>query len=140
MVVKKVFVEGDGSDGRADESRWLAGPTWQQVEQSLLALDRDRRPFVWFYVDPEAAEDDVPAFEVVGGDGAYAMVGNEPDGSRLLYLDEQKGRELVAVWVSDQGAEVEARHVCEDVQTVLRATKLFCEEGAFDPRVTWSRE
>ena len=140
MVVAKLLVEEYGEDGRTEESRWLLDPSWEQAENSVKALDRFRRPFVWFYVNRDAADDAVAEFEVVGGDGAYVMVGNQPDGSRLVYLDDSRGGEPVAVWTSDQGADVEAKHVCQDLATVLRTLQFFCDHGRLDPRVTWGRD
>jgi hypothetical protein len=123
-------------DGWGAESRWILSPTWNDVEAAIHELDRFRHPFVWMYLSQDASVNDLPDFEVTGGDGAYAMNGLI-DGEQVRYFDPAGGEDLIAIWTSDQGAEFASKYICWDVRVVLQAASFFCERGMLDPNVTW---
>lgn len=42
------------------------------------------------------------------------------------------------VWTSDQGFADAERHICRDVEAVVRAAKHYCEHsGELDPSLPW---
>lgn len=104
MRVQKLVLTVYRDDGWGAQSRWILQPTWTDVEVAIHELDRFRHPFLWMYLRPSAHQDDVPDFEVLGGDGAYTMNGLR-GGEQVRYSKPTGGEELVPVWTSDQGAE-----------------------------------
>jgi hypothetical protein len=128
--------------GQYDENGWggrtqaVIRPCWEEVESAVRALNRFTRPFVWFYNDEHADQGDEPDLEILGGEGAFAIQGLRA-GKAFRFSDQARGDEPVAVWISDQGAEMPARYVCHDLNIVLRATKNFCERGELDPTLSW---
>jgi len=120
----------------ADESPWFTEttehPSWEAVEAAIRRLDRDGFPFIWLFRDADASDTDIPDFIVMGGQGAYTF-GPED----TLFCDETHSSEMVDVWLSDQGASFPDRQVCHDLETVVRATRLFAETGKLDPGLTW---
>jgi hypothetical protein len=136
--------EDDGWTWRTEEVRQ---PTWEAVEAATHRLDRFRFPFVWLYLSAERERGHVtndrvlipgsiPDFEVVGGDGEFAMNANL-DGRAWRYVDPSRGTAMVPIWRSDQGADFEICYCCPSLETVLQAMRYFCERGALDPSVQW---
>jgi hypothetical protein len=119
-----------------DGSRWFIEttehPSCENIEAALRRLDRDQFPFIYLFQDAEAADDAVPDFTVMGGQGAYTF-GPED----TLFYDETHSDTEIHVWTSDQGASFPDWQVCHDFDIVLRATRLFAETGQLDPTVTW---
>ena len=122
MLVRKVLIAAyrDGQYGVKTER--LVNPTWKQLEARIHELDRLFRPFLWFYTEPDAEDGDQPNFEIIGGNGVFAIQ-SRIDGNTWSYYDPSKGDKEVAVWESDQGASVPEKSTCSDVQAVLRITK-----------------
>jgi hypothetical protein len=114
----------------------ITNPSWEEIETALVRLDRCLFPFVWLYRDRDAAEDDVPQFEVLGGDGAY-VVAIRPNGSELWLRNPFGGPEDVDVWLSDQGASFPASQVCGSLAEVLRVTRYFYLFGEPAPQAVW---
>jgi hypothetical protein len=83
---------------------------------------------------------DVPDFDVVGGEGEFAMEATT-DSFYHRYYDETRGEtrgdEEIEIWRSDQGATFEKKYCCPSMDLVLRATRYFCEYGAPDPELVW---
>jgi len=116
-------------------SSWDVGfPTWDEVEQSILRLDRHHYPYIWLF---RTAAGDEPDFSILGGDGAYVMYVLNDDGDTLKFHDSSRGDELVSVWTSDQGAAFPASDVCTNLNTVLTAAKHFYETGGALDAVAW---
>ncbi|MSR65729.1 MAG: hypothetical protein EXS18_08130 [Verrucomicrobiae bacterium] len=133
MNVQRLLVAEYQSDGWGCQERWIVDPEWHQVERAIRELDRFMRPYLWFYTDDEnASDDELPDLEIMGGKGAYAIEWFR-NGTKLRYIDQSQGKEIIVIWESDQGAEIAARNVCFDVETVVSATKYFCEHGVLDP-------
>ena len=119
------------------ETDVVVHPTWEAIEAAIVRMERCLFPIVWLYPDPVAAESDLPHFEVVGGEGAYAVVFRA--GKKELWLQNpQGGTELVDVWVSDQGASIPASMVCTSLGEVLRAARYFFEQGEAMPDSVWA--
>ena len=91
---------------------------------------------MWLYLDPENAEDSLPNLDVIGGEGNFAMDGLR-EGKQVRYLNPEGGSEIVAIWTSDQGCELEAKYICRDLSTVLGCARYLFDNGAFDPRLNW---
>jgi hypothetical protein len=113
-------------------------PSWEQVEEAIRAPDRDLHPFIWLYRD-EVDEDycDPADFEAIGGQGAYHLAYREDEEEWNFQDPAGAEDEVVEVWISDQGAAVPARNVCRDLEQVLRATRVFFDEGTRDPATPW---
>lgn len=77
-----------------------------------------------------------PDFSVMGGEGMYTLE-SIIDGAYYRYYDSTLGDEEVQVWRSDQGYACEKKYCCLSLDTVLRATRYFCEHGGLDPAVSW---
>jgi hypothetical protein len=119
-----------------DGSPWFTEavkhPSWLDIEAAIRRLDRDHFPFICLFCDEQAADTAVPDFTVLGGLSAYTF---GPEHS--LFFDETHSNEEIHVWLSDQGASFPDKQVCHDLETVLRATKLFAEIGQLDKSLTW---
>jgi hypothetical protein len=136
MRAKKLLVTVYREDGWGAQSHWVLDPTWNDVEAAIHELDRFRRPFIWIYLSRDAHQNDLADFEVIGGDGTYAMSGLS-SGRQVRYFDAEGGEELVPIWTSDQGAEFAGKYICSHVAVVLEAARYFCEFGELDPKLTW---
>jgi hypothetical protein len=111
-------------------------PTWQQIEDAVRALDR----YQWVSVLLELAEEQ-GSLDVFGGRGKFAIeccMAGELDRS---YCDESKpnGNEEVRIWESNQGADMEEKYVCDDIDLVLKVARYFAEQGKPYPRVYWEQ-
>ena len=119
-----------------DGSPWFTEttkhPSWQDIETAIRRLDRDRFPFIYLFRDPDAADDAVPDFTVMGGQDAYTF-GPED----TLFYDDTHLDSRVDVWLSDQGASFPDWQVCHELDVVLRASQLFSETGQLDSSLTW---
>jgi len=114
-------------------------PLWADIEAAIRRLDRFRYPFIWLFRNAEVELYTPLEFNVVGGDGEFAM-DSTADGAYQRYYDESRGNEEIAIWRSDQGATFEAKYCCSSLDTVLRATHYFCDHGALDPGVVWQSQ
>lgn len=124
---------------------WRSGKVpvaaWSEIESAIRRLDRNRYPFLflWPTTDEayhELADDEV--FQVMGGRGAWfvsaTLAGSFERWS--LHFPEQ-GEEEVRVWESDQGHAAPARHVCFNLEAVIRVARYYAEHGGLDPHFTW---
>jgi hypothetical protein len=113
-------------NGQSLGLRQIPYPSWEQIEQSIRALDQYCHPLVRLRL---SNVEDTPALDIVGGNGKYALMAL---GDNWLYDDPDQGDAEVAVWTSDQGYRCPASNVCFDVQRVLRIAKQFCESASFE--------
>jgi len=111
-------------------------PTWAAIERAIHRLDQYHYPFVWLYRSSIIEEDTPYDFNIIGGNGIYA-VGGIVHNKSFRYIQSGASSELVDVWTSDQGFEAEAYYVCRDLEVVLHATQYFCNYGEPDPTLTW---
>src|SRR5215469_11223368 len=126
------------------ESRWawriedIPDPIWDAIETAIRRLDRFRYPFVWLYRDKDSVADAVPDFAVTGGEGVFAFE-CIAGGMAYRYVDPDHSDNEIAVWKSDEGAVFAERFCCYSLETVLQATRYFCEHGAPDLRLIWQQ-
>lgn len=136
MKVKVLQITIYDADGWTWRTEQVCNPTWNDIEQAVRRLDRFRYPFIWLYQQIDAEPEDVPDFSVIGGEGEFAM-DEMADGTYRRYHDPTRGDDMIKAWRSDQGAEFEAKYCCSSLDTVLRATRYFCEYGTLDPSLVW---
>jgi hypothetical protein len=132
-LLRVTIYDDDGWTWRTEEIR---EPTWADIEAAIRRLDRFHYPFVWLYRSAVAEEDANPEFNVLGGDGEFAMDTTIAT-SYHRYYDQSPGDELIEIWCSDQGASFEKKYCCPSLDSVLHATRYFCEHGALHPVLTW---
>ncbi|BDI29637.1 hypothetical protein CCAX7_16880 [Capsulimonas corticalis] len=123
--------------GRHWESQEISEPSWEDIENSIRQLDRFRRPFIFLKLPGEDSED--AWLSVVGGDGAYSLNGTLDDNAFWSYYDDTRSTHEIPVWTSDQGFYPEEKHVCYEIEKVLKIARYFVEHGEFDPSVGWSK-
>ena len=124
----------------AQQSEEILHPTWEQVQEAIRRLDRDMFPSIWLYTTPVTeTNDDVPQFEVTGGDGAYVVQirSDASDYRGRILQNPSGGNEEVEVWTSDQGASFAAHNVCTHLEEVLRVTRHFFDHGEPAPHTQW---
>ncbi len=136
MLVKLLQVHRYREDGSQMEPEDIANLTWRQIEESIRRLDRFCYPFVMLYCAENAEEDDLPDFDVIGGESMYAFE-CRVDCTEYSYVDPSQGEEEMWVWVSDQGAAFPERNICYDIDIVLQATRYYCDHGTPDPKLNW---
>jgi hypothetical protein len=118
----------------------VPNPSWGEVEQAIRRLDRFEYPSVSLWATEDQSKhnyDEGELFEVMGGKGAYWLAGTfEGYFQRRLDYPEQ-GEAEVPVWTSDQGFADAERHICHDIEAVIRAARYYYEQGGFDPSLKW---
>jgi hypothetical protein len=82
------------------------------------------------------SSNDIPDFEVVGGDGQY-FVAIRGEGYDLTFTDPSRGAEEIDVWISDQGASFPASNVCPDLERVIEAARVFFVNGTPSSSIPW---
>jgi hypothetical protein len=119
-------------DGRAWDADLLSSPQWPQVEEAIARMDNYCFPIVLLSrLDFESGADvfgDEDAFNVVGGNGRYALFHMTGD---WQYVDPDGGAGEVRLWESDQGYFCQERNVVTDLQEVLRIVHRYYETGSF---------
>jgi len=130
----KVF-EYDETGWNCQESQIVA-PKWEQVESAVRRLEKFRFPFVWFFLSASVPDNAVPDFEIIGGEGDFAVAGSDGGQHRLIRSGVQ-GNEPIDVWLSDQGTTIAECFVFHDIEAVLLLLRQFAESGGFGPNVSW---
>jgi hypothetical protein len=135
-----------GESGRTWRTEEIREPTWTDIEAAIRRLDRFHYPFVWLYRsavvergmtgDRSKGMSSLPDFEVIGGEGEFAMDART-DSSYHRYYDQSRGDGMIEIWRSDQGASFEKKYCCPSLDITLHATCYFCEHGTLDPALTW---
>ena len=119
-------------------SNVINDPTWEAIEAAISRLDRCLFPFIWLYSDSHLPQHgDLPHFEIIGGDGAYAVVCRTEKGEFCL-KNPSGGTEQIDVWVSDQGTQIPSHSVCRSLAEVLAAAKYFFIHGSPNPESVWA--
>lgn len=139
MEVKLIHVtvyDGGGWTWRSEDIR---NPTWDDVETAIRRLDRFHYPFVGLFLSTDSEPYTYPNFNVIGGEGEFAM-DSMADSAYYRYYEQTRGDEMIEIWRSDQGAAFEAKHCCPSLDTTLRATRYFCEQGTLDPDLPWQKQ
>jgi hypothetical protein len=116
-------------------------PAWPQIEAAIRRLDRFRFPFLFLWPSEDHnkhfVDGDCEVFEVMGGEGVYWLAGSFDGYFQRRYVNPEGGDEDVLVWTSDQGFGDAERHICRDIEVVLRVARYYAENGEFDPTVCW---
>ena len=74
----------------------------------------------------------------MGGKGIYLMAGSVEGFFERRYRNPHpNGDDEVYVWMSDQGFCDDDEFICHDIDVVLRAVRYFCENGGFEPTLSW---
>jgi hypothetical protein len=136
VVIKTLNVTVYNQSGSAWWTELTSNPEWPEIEVAILRLDQYCYPFVWLHRDGIVEEDSLPDFTIIGGNGAYVMDGRIGT-STFQYIQADASDEIVRVWQSDQGFEIEKKYICFDISRVLYAANYFCEHGTAAPAVTW---
>ena len=117
----------DGGCGLGDWVAWFtrAGYPTLGLDISAVTIGQLRK----LHADLEFEVGDIRATGLPAGsfDGYF----------QRRFLNPEGGDEDVLVWTSDQGFGDAARHICRDIEVVLRAARYYAENGGFDPAVTW---
>jgi Immunity protein Imm1 len=141
MHAKVLDVVEYADDGVRNRTTKTASPTWAQIEAAIRRLDRFHFPFLFLWPTEDArkhyVDGDCEVFEVMGGEGVYWIAGSLDGYFQRRFLNPEGGDEDVVVWTSDQGFGAADRHICRDVEVVLRAARYYAEHGGFDPSVSW---
>lgn len=135
MSIAKVYVE-HYPEQYGPKGFWIENPTWCELEMEIRRLDRDVFPFIWCYLKPEAADTDVPEFEIIGGSGAFAVCAHI-EGRACYVYNGSKGEEEIDIWISDQGAAIPEQYVVDDLEHVIAITRRFYDSASLDPEVEW---
>jgi hypothetical protein len=132
-----------GPNGRGWKAEKVRHPAWDDIERAIRRLDRFHYPFAFLWATEDESQQVIDGtgelLEVVGGEGVWWLAGSF-DGSFQRRLDDPElGEEEVAVWTSDQGFADAERHICRDVEAVIRAARYYAEHGGFDPALSWEK-
>jgi hypothetical protein len=136
MIIKTLNVTIYNQHGSAWWTELTPDPQWADIEAAITRLDQYCYPFVWLHRSDTVEEDSAYDFDIIGGNGLYAMDG-VVDAKGFTYIEPDGGDDIISVWRSDQGFETEAKYVCRDLTIVLRAVKYFCEHGTPEPTLNW---
>jgi hypothetical protein len=132
-LLEVTIYEDDGWTWRTERA---PNPTWDDVEAAIRRLDRFRCPFIFLYRTTDPDPDTYCDFNVICGEGEFAM-DSMADGTCYRYYDQSRGDDMIEVWGSDQGATFEAKYCCSSLETVLCATRFYCEHVTLDPSLVW---
>ena len=137
MPVKVLHIIEYEDAGGPWHTRDIVDPTWDLIEAAIRRLDKCLWPAIWLFLT--ADKDEVPDFEVMGGESDYWIACSVGGFHQRRFCDPSQGEEEIAVWTSDQGFSDSAKHICHDLEVVLRAARHFYDTGDFDPSIPWER-
>jgi hypothetical protein len=122
-------------------SEKLRCPAWADIEAAIRRLDRFHYPFLTLWAteegSPPALDGSSECLEVMGGEGAWWVAGTFAGYFQRRIDYPERGEQEVEVWTSDQGFADAERHICRDLETVVRAARHYAEHGGFDPSLEW---
>jgi hypothetical protein len=133
----ETIVYPDGGPGWHTER--TAGADWVHIEEAIRRLDRCSYPFLFLGIESSFDGRHYRKWlRITGGQGEYGLSGsNGEEGRYYHYVDERRSFNYVEIWTSDQGASYDERHLCNDIEVVLRVARYFTETGQLDPSVAW---
>jgi hypothetical protein len=134
MLVERLDRECIKDNGWEEYTLSEPDPSWPQIQQAIRALDR--YSFVSVLLHLRAGRG---TLDVWGGRGKFALECQMPGELDRMYCDESKanGKERVRIWESNQGAFLEEKYLCDDIELVFRIARYFAERGRPYPRVYW---
>ncbi len=138
MHVKILQITVYEDDGWGAYSANISEPDWVDIEYAIRSLNRFTHPFIWMYRSKDVNNSTLPDFEVIGGDGVFAMQGRQNDSS-VMYFNPTGTEEQVEIWTSDQGADLSDKNICREIGVVLEAARYLFEHGELDPRLQWRK-
>jgi hypothetical protein len=115
----------------------LIEPIWEDVERAVRQLNKFQFPFVWFFRSADAAGDQIPDFEIMGGDGDYALAATDEYGVHRRAKFPTHSHRQIGIWISDQGCEMEEKFVCHDINFVLQVLRRYAESGQIEANIIW---
>ncbi|MHB1425551.1 MAG: hypothetical protein ACYC3I_20475 [Gemmataceae bacterium] len=107
----------------SSETRQNRNPTWQQIEQSIRALNGDSLPSLRLWV---GEMEQALALEILGGNGQYVL---RELGDGWTYYDPSGGEEDVQVCYGVAEYRCPAYYVCTHLDRVLEIARHFVETG-----------
>jgi hypothetical protein len=120
VVLETTHSHGDGA---SCDTRQFRDPPWQQIEQSIRALDADGHPSLRIWA---GEVEQAPALDIFGGNGKYAL---RELGDGWIYYDPHGGEDEVEVCICGAGHRCPAFYVCTDLDRVLGIARHFVETG-----------
>lgn len=138
VIVRRLDVTVYTDGGRSWHVETTAAPAWSVVEQAVRQLDKFSHPFLFLCLSE--AEDADERLEIRGGNGDYWIAGDFDGFWQRRIVNPNGSDERVMVWTSDQGFGDADRHICHDVEVVVRAARYFFDHGHFDPSLTWEEQ
>jgi hypothetical protein len=122
-----------------DESLDIPDPTWEEIEQAIRQLDRNRFPLVVLHFDDwQPGEPARYYLSVGGGRGLYLVEFGSPE-DHLICVDPAQPQtdERQAFIESGQQSWWERRDMLDDIKFVLRVVRRVAETGKPDPSAHW---
>ena len=102
-------------------------PTWDEVESAIRKLRGD---------DLHIAGPDTASMTIGGADDRFfAQITLDGDYFHYL-LGPNRSNDLVSITVGNQGIEMEQRKI-SNLESVLRAARVFAETGKVDDSLDW---
>lgn len=114
-------------DQRPWTCKTVTNPSWQQVEKAVSKMDNYCFPIV--QIGCGLADDDDDSFNIVGGDGRFAIFHFMGD---WQFEDDSGDNTEVRLWESDQGYYCQESNVIKDLDLALRVTKQYFETGSYE--------
>jgi uncharacterized protein (TIGR02996 family) len=119
--------------------RWVTtpSPTWSDIEDALLRLDRGQWPCVILSPTP-IREHEWPKeyFEVIGGQDEYALWVHQSE-QKWYPHDPSRGDDMVWVWESIPGASSQPRSTLCGLNEAAAAMRHYAEIGQLWPGLRW---
>jgi len=137
MLIKlsRVF-EYDDTGWNCQEKRLLE-PTWNALESAVRRLNKFQFPFIWFFLSKDAADDALPDFSIMGGEGDYVMSTFDSERIDRHIRFPSHSDKRIDVWLSDQGCDFEEQFVCHDIDFVLDVLRRYADSGQFPSDILW---
>ena len=138
----KVIETWSYHNGRRAVTKHLATDV-DQVEAIVRQLDRQRNPILFLWPSEDRASHMLDEFserlEVLGGDGLFWVAGAFSGFFQRRLLNRLGGNEEVEIYgfEIEQGFGAAEKHVCRDVEVVVRAARYYAQFGLFDPSLVW---
>jgi hypothetical protein len=108
----------------------VRSPSWETVSAAIRQMDDNEHPIVQLsWKDVDTYFDDEESFNIIGG-GASGFALLETMG-RWKFDNPTGGDEDVRLWQTDQGYLCKRRNIIDDIDAVLRLTKIYFEIGSY---------
>ena len=119
---------------RSLPSQHRDAPSWAEIETAIRRMDDRCHPIVTLSCVVSGALtdafEDEESFNVVGGDGRWALF--ETMGAFWRFEDPDGSTEEDRLWESDQGYFCERRNIVTDIRAVLAMARAYYETGSYE--------